>query len=152
MRLTPRSLLRYGIPGHQPQDRRLRLLCGTQRKPGEERKNSLITRNSKSNPPDIVSSQYEYFVDVLKDYYSIIATPWAADDKNACGQCVEVTYTNAAGEKRKVYGVTVDSTGGYFNLDQAGFAGLDGRAAFDAGTLQTTTKTVDLQKCRRARQ
>lgn len=65
---------------------------------------------------------------------------------------MEVTYTNAAGEKRKVYGVTVDSTGGYFNFDQAGFAGLDGRGSFDAGTLQATAKTVDLEKCRRARQ
>ncbi|KKY38389.1 putative allergenic cerato-platanin asp f13 [Diaporthe ampelina] len=103
-------------------------------------------------PNGSIVKEYEYFVDVLEDYYSIIATPWAADNKTACGQCVEVTYTNAAGEKRKVYGVTVDSTGGYFNFDQAGFAGLDGRASFDAGTLQATATTVDLQKCRRARQ
>lgn len=89
---------------------------------------------------------------MLADYYSIIATPFAADDKSACGQCIEVTYTNADGEKRKVYGVTVDSTEGYFNFDQAGFAGLDGYGSFAAGTLQGQAKTVDIAKCARARQ
>ncbi|POS76763.1 hypothetical protein DHEL01_v204853 [Diaporthe helianthi] len=103
-------------------------------------------------PNSSIVKNYEYFVDVLEDYYSVIATPLAATDKGACGSCVEVTYTNPAGEKRKVYGVTVDSTGGFYNFDQVGFAGLDGRGSFNAGTLQATAKTVGLEKCRRARQ
>lgn len=99
-----------------------------------------------------MNHQYPKFVDVLADYYSIIATPWAANDKNACGQCVEITYTNANGIKRKVYGITVDSTGGYFNLDKAGFAGLNGYGSFAGGTLHGSAKAVDIAKCQRARQ
>lgn len=94
--------------------------------------------------------QYTKFVDVLADYTALIATPWAATDKNACGQCVAVTYTNTAGTKRTVYAVTVDSTGGYFNLDKAGFAGLDGYGSFAAGTLVGSAVTVPIEKCKRA--
>lgn len=89
---------------------------------------------------------------MLADYYSVIATPWAAQDKNACGQCVALTYTNEEGEKRKVYAVTVDATGGYFNVDKAGFAGLGGYGSFAAGTLSGEAETVDIKKCKRARQ
>ncbi|CAG8958722.1 hypothetical protein HYFRA_00011565 [Hymenoscyphus fraxineus] len=97
--------------------------------------------------------KYVYFIDVLSDYYSIIASPLVtATDKSACGTCVEVTYTTDAGEKNKVYGVTVDGTGGYYNFDLAGYAGLGGREPFNKGTLQVKTKTVDLKKCERQRQ
>ncbi|CAN8101081.1 unnamed protein product [Discula destructiva] len=93
---------------------------------------------------------YTKFVDVLADYTSIIATPDAANDKGQCGQCVAVSYTNAAGKKRTVYAVTVDSTAGFYNLDKAGFAGLDGYGSFAAGTLKGDAVPVDIKHCRRA--
>lgn len=78
----------------------------------------------------------------------MIATPWAGVDKSACGQCVAVSYTDA-GYTRTVYAVTVDATGGYFNLDKAGFAGLGGYDAFAAGTLTGSAVTVPIEKCMR---
>ncbi|KAJ4393848.1 hypothetical protein N0V93_003063 [Gnomoniopsis smithogilvyi] len=93
---------------------------------------------------------YTKFVDVLGKYTALIATPWAAADKSACGQCVAVSYTTTSGLKRTVYAVTVDATGGYFNLDKAGFAGLDGYDGFAAGTLVGSAVTVPLEKCLRA--
>lgn len=79
----------------------------------------------------------------------MVATPWAAVDKSACGQCVAVSYTEE-GFTRMVYAVTVDATGGYFNLDKSGFAGLGGYDAFAAGTLIGSAATVPLENCRRA--
>lgn len=110
---------------------------------------SFLARHRVANY-SIPHHQYTRFVDVLADYTSLIATPWAADDKSACGQCVEVSYTNANGTTRKVYGLTVDATGGYFNFDKAGFAGLDGYGSFAAGTLRGSANTVDISKCLRA--
>ncbi|CAG8961350.1 hypothetical protein HYFRA_00013811 [Hymenoscyphus fraxineus] len=99
------------------------------------------------------TNNYTYFIDVLSDYYSVIATPLVtAEDKTACGSCVQVTYVTDAGEKNRVYGVTVDGTGGYYNFDKAGFAGLGGRESFNKGTLNVTAETVDIKKCERARQ
>lgn len=97
----------------------------------------------------MLHSQYTKFVDVLADYTGLLATPWAGVDKSACGQCVAVTYTNESGETRTVYAVTVDATGGYFNLDKASFAGLDGYGSFAAGTLVGSALTVPIEKCKR---
>lgn len=95
-------------------------------------------------------SQYTKFVDVLADFTALVATPWAAADKGACGQCVAVSYTTDSGLERTVYAMTVDATGGYFNLDKSGFAGLAGYDSFAAGTLVGGAVTVGIEKCLRA--
>lgn len=61
-----------------------------------------------------------------------------------------ITYTNAAGIERTINALTVDSTEGYFNLDKAGFAGLDGYGSFAAGTLIASAETVPIEDCVRS--